>query len=73
MCEELFTPDGPHAQMGLSDVEIFTNISGSHHNLRKLDPRISLILEATRKSGGIYLYSNLKGGHSVGLSPKALL
>lgn len=47
--------------MGLNGVEIFTNSSGSHHNLRKLDQRVSLILEATRKSGGIYLYSNLKG------------
>ncbi|KAI1936225.1 glutamine-dependent NAD(+) synthetase [Ophidiomyces ophidiicola] len=61
-CEELFTPAGPHAEMGLNGVEIFTNSSGSHHNLRKLDQRVSLILEATRKSGGIYLYSNLKGG-----------
>lgn len=61
-CEELFTPDGPHVHMGLNGVEIFTNSSGSHHNLRKLDQRVSLILEATRKSGGIYLYSNLKGG-----------
>ncbi|OJJ45840.1 hypothetical protein ASPZODRAFT_143717 [Penicilliopsis zonata CBS 506.65] len=60
-CEELFTPDGPHSKMGLNGVEIFTNSSGSHHNLRKLDQRVSLILEATRKSGGIYLYSNLKG------------
>ncbi|EEP78065.1 glutamine-dependent NAD(+) synthetase synthase [glutamine-hydrolyzing]) [Uncinocarpus reesii 1704] len=61
-CEELFTPAGPHAHMGLNGVEIFTNSSGSHHSLRKLDQRISLILEATRKSGGIYLYSNLQGG-----------
>lgn len=47
--------------MGLSGVEIFTNSSGSHHSLRKLDTRIDLILEATRKSGGIYLYSNARG------------
>ena len=48
--------------MGLSGVEIFTNSSGSHHSLRKLDTRISLILEATRKNGGVYLYSNARGG-----------
>jgi NAD+ synthase (glutamine-hydrolysing) len=60
-CEELFTPEGPHGAMGLNGVEIFTNSSGSHHNLRKLNIRMSLILEATRKSGGIYLYSNHKG------------
>ncbi|KAL9098268.1 MAG: hypothetical protein Q9163_006046 [Psora crenata] len=61
-CEELFTPDGPHIQMGLQGVEIFTNSSASHHELRKLDKRLTLILEATRKSGGIYIYANLKGG-----------
>ncbi|KAK8161701.1 hypothetical protein IWX90DRAFT_438468 [Phyllosticta citrichinensis] len=60
-CEELFTPNPPHAGMGLNGVEIFTNSSGSHHELRKLDTRISLILEATRKCGGIYMYSNQQG------------
>ncbi|KAK7556900.1 hypothetical protein IWX49DRAFT_559083 [Phyllosticta citricarpa] len=60
-CEELFTPNAPHSGMGLNGVEIFTNSSGSHHELRKLDTRISLILEATRKTGGIYIYSNQQG------------
>ncbi|KAL2759369.1 hypothetical protein ACRALDRAFT_2038250 [Sodiomyces alcalophilus JCM 7366] len=60
-CEELFTPNSPHINMGLNGVEIFTNSSGSHHSLRKLDQRISLIQEATRKNGGIYLYSNQLG------------
>ncbi|KAI0010311.1 glutamine-dependent NAD(+) synthetase with GAT domain-containing protein [Xylariaceae sp. FL0662B] len=60
-CEELFTPQAPHINMGLNGVEIFTNSSGSHHNLRKLDQRISLIQEATRKNGGIYLYANQSG------------
>jgi NAD+ synthase (glutamine-hydrolysing) len=61
-CEELFTPDAPHGQMSLNGVEIFLNSSGSHHELRKLDTRFSLILEATRKAGGIYLYANQRGG-----------
>ncbi|KAF2493497.1 glutamine-dependent NAD(+) synthetase with GAT domain-containing protein [Lophium mytilinum] len=60
-CEELFTPKAPHIDMGLNGVEVFTNSSGSHHTLRKLDVRMSLILEATRKSGGIYLYANQQG------------
>lgn len=60
-CEELFTPNSPHNHMGLNGVEIFTNSSGSHHNLRKLDTRVALILEATRKNGGIYLYANQQG------------
>ncbi|KAI1366300.1 glutamine-dependent NAD(+) synthetase [Xylaria arbuscula] len=60
-CEELFTPNSPHIQMGLNGVEIFTNSSGSHHSLRKLNERIALISEATRKNGGVYLYSNQIG------------
>ncbi|KAL7006862.1 glutamine-dependent NAD(+) synthetase [Cystobasidiomycetes sp. EMM_F5] len=61
LCEELFTPNSPHLQMGLDGVEIFTNSSGSHHELRKLYQRIELMKEATQKSGGIYLYANQQG------------
>lgn len=60
-CEELFTPDAPHIHMALDGVEIFTNSSGSHFELRKLDRRLQLIQEATRKSGGCYLYANQHG------------
>lgn len=67
-CEELFTVKAPHIDMGLNGVEIITNSSGSHWEIRKLETRISLILEATRKNGGIYLYSNL-----VGLSGERVL
>jgi NAD+ synthase (glutamine-hydrolysing) len=51
----------PHIHMGLNGVEIFTNSSGSHHELRKLQTRTSLIVEATRQAGGIYLYANQQG------------
>lgn len=47
--------------MALDGVEIFTNSSGSHHELRKLSTRINLIKEATLKSGGLYLYANQQG------------
>ncbi|RUS20180.1 glutamine-dependent NAD(+) synthetase with GAT domain-containing protein, partial [Endogone sp. FLAS-F59071] len=60
-CEELFTPNSPHIGMGLDGVEIFTNSSGSHHELRKLNTRIDLIKEATQKLGGVYLYANQQG------------
>lgn len=60
-CEELFTPAAPHSQMSLDGVEVFTNSSGSHHELRKLKTRFDLIVEATRKAGGIYLYANQQG------------
>ncbi len=60
-CEELFTPAAPHSPMALAGCEIFTNSSGSHHELRKLNTRINLILDATRKCGGVYLYANQQG------------
>lgn len=60
-CEELFTPDSPHIKMALGGVEIFTNSSGSHHQLRKLNTRLDLITEATKKCGGVYLYANQRG------------
>ncbi|CAK9090174.1 unnamed protein product [Durusdinium trenchii] len=61
-CEELFTPDAPHIKLALDGVEIIANGSGSHHQLRKLDKRIDLVRGATSKSGGVYLYANVKGG-----------
>lgn len=60
-CEELFTPQSPHIAMSLDGVEIITNSLGSHHELRKLDLRLELIMEASKKNGGIYLYANQKG------------
>ena len=63
--------------MGLDGVEIFTNGSASHHELRKLHKRVDLIRSATSKVtmatqctnhmychlqvGGVYMYSNLIG------------
>ncbi|CZR50947.1 related to QNS1-glutamine-dependent NAD Synthetase [Phialocephala subalpina] len=60
-CEELFTPDAPHNHMSLDGVEVITNSSGSHFTLRKLNTRLDLITEATKKNGGVYLYSNQQG------------
>ncbi|CAI4940001.1 BBT_HP_G0012110.mRNA.1.CDS.1 [Saccharomyces cerevisiae] len=60
-CEELFTPQSPHIAMSLDGVEIMTNSSGSHHELRKLNKRLDLILNATKRCGGVYLYANQRG------------
>ena len=62
ICEELWTPDCPNVELALAGVEIFTNGSGSHHQLRKLDSRLALMKSATSKSGGVYMYSNHRGG-----------
>lgn len=50
-CEELFTPLAPHIALALAGVEIISNGSGSHHQLRKLDTRLDLIRGATGKYG----------------------
>ncbi len=60
-CEELFAPNSPHIALGLDGIEIITNGSGSHHELRKLNKRIDLIRSASVKSGGVYLYANQQG------------
>ncbi|KAM4652755.1 glutamine-dependent NAD(+) synthetase [Discoglossus pictus] len=61
MCEELWSPNSPHIDMGLDGVEIFTNSSGSHHELRKAHLRVDLVKSTTSKNGGIYVLSNLRG------------
>lgn len=61
ICEELWVPQNPHVEYGLDGVEIVSNGSGSHHELRKLNTRIDLIKNASSRSGGVYLFSNLKG------------
>ncbi|XP_042413861.1 glutamine-dependent NAD(+) synthetase-like [Zingiber officinale] len=60
-CEELFTANGPRIALALNGVEIFTNASGSHHQLRKLNLRMDAIRNATRFCGGVYVYSNHQG------------
>jgi NAD+ synthase (glutamine-hydrolysing) len=57
-CEEMFSPQSPHIQLGLQGCEVITNGSGSHHELRKLQTRLDLIRSAVSKGGGAYLYSN---------------
>eukprot|EP00884_Botryococcus_braunii_P002474 jgi/Botrbrau1/12227/Bobra.0197s0020.1 len=60
-CEELFTPAAPHIALALSGVEVISNGSGSHHQLRKLHQRLDLMRSATGKAGGVYLYANQQG------------
>jgi NAD+ synthase (glutamine-hydrolysing) len=45
----------------MDGAEIILNSSGSHHMLRKLNKRLSLILNCTAKSGSVYVYSNQQG------------
>jgi NAD+ synthase (glutamine-hydrolysing) len=60
-CEELWTPFATHINLSLHGVDIICNSSASHHVLRKLNTRLDLIINATKKCGGIYMYSNQIG------------
>ncbi len=52
----------PHAMMGLDGVEVFCNMSGSHHELRKSAYQLNILIKAaTEKHGGVYLFSNQRG------------
>lgn len=51
ICEELYIADNTHIHMAEDGVEIFTNGSGSHHELRKLDKRLNLIVNGTARVG----------------------
>ena len=61
MCEELFALDSPHEDLAKDGVEIICNSSGSHHELRKLNRRVQLVLGASEKAKSVYMYSNLQG------------
>lgn len=61
ICEELWNPKSSHVDMGLDGVEIFVNSSGSYTELRKAYVVCDLVKSATYKSGGCYLFSNLRG------------
>ena len=57
----MFVPENPSVEFWLDGAEIILNSSGSHHYLRKLDKRFSLILNWTLKAGGAYVYANQQG------------
>ena len=53
--------DSTHIALGLDGVEFIVNASGSYFELRKANVAVDLVLGATRKSGGCYLFNNLRG------------
>ncbi|KAI6657638.1 Glutamine-dependent NAD(+) synthetase [Oopsacas minuta] len=61
ICQELFNSNSPHIAMTSQGVEIITNGSSSHHQLRKLNTRYSLMQAATLKTGCVYMYANTRG------------
>ena len=62
ICEEVWVPENPHQRFGLQGIDIVSNGSASHHELRKLKNRLELTRKASQQLRGVYMYSNLKGG-----------
>jgi len=50
-----------HIPLGLDGVELIVNGSGSYFELRKANVAVDLVREAAKKSGGCYMFSNLRG------------
>nr|CAD7454129.1 unnamed protein product [Timema tahoe] len=61
ICEELWNPLSAHVPMSLDGVELIVNGTGSYMELRKAYTVVDLIKSATMKSGGCYMFSNLRG------------
>lgn len=61
ICEELWCANSTHIPLSLDGVEIICNGSGSYTELRKGYVVVDLLKNATMKSGGCYIYSNLRG------------
>lgn len=61
ICEELWNPQSTHVDMAMDGVEIIVNGSGSYMELRKAYVAVELVRSATLKSGGCYMFSNLRG------------
>ena len=59
ICEELWVGRNPHVDYCLAGVEIISNSSGSHHELRKLNFRRNMVVQASGKHNCVYMYSNL--------------
>jgi len=61
ICEELWNPSSTHIPLGLDGIEFIVNGSGSYFELRKAHVAVDLVRAASTKSGGCYVFCNLRG------------
>lgn len=61
ICEELWIPYSPSIDFAMAGCEIIGNSSGSHFQIGKQERRYELIMESSKKNGGLFIYSNLVG------------
>jgi len=50
-----------HIPLGLDGIEFIVNGSGSYFELRKAHVSVDLVRAASTKSGGCYIFCNLRG------------
>ncbi|XP_026193195.1 glutamine-dependent NAD(+) synthetase [Cyclospora cayetanensis] len=60
-CEELWSPFPSHAESFLQGADIVSNGSSSYFQMGKFVKRMELLQDATRRHGGVYVYSNQHG------------
>ncbi len=61
ICEEMWMPFSPSYDFCVNGVEIIGNSSGSHFETNKQERRYEIVLNSSKKNGGVFLYSNLIG------------
>lgn len=61
ICEELWVPYSPSIDFTMAGCEIIGNSSGSHFQMNKQERRFELIVNSSKKNGGVFVYSNLIG------------
>lgn len=61
ICEEMWMPFSPSFDFSVNGVDIIGNSSGSHFQINKQERRFELIVNSSKKNGGVFLYSNLIG------------
>jgi len=61
ICAELWVSKSMNIQLYLNNTDIILNSSGSYFEMNKIKKRISLVNNATKRFGGAYVYSNMKG------------
>jgi len=61
ICEEMWMPFSPSYDFCVNGVEIIGNSSGSHFQTNKQERRYEIVLNSSKKNGGVFLFSNLIG------------
>ena len=62
VCEDLWSPDGPHVRCAAAGAELIVNVNASPYHRGKGRQRAALIAERARSTGATFAYVNAVGG-----------